>query len=636
MDYQTALKHLSEGRYEEARTGYTLLLSQLEMLPIVLNDMGVTWFMQGNSAQALQWYDAALLLNQAYAPAHQNRGNALAELGRDNDAMAAYYAAMARSQDKAWCLQVGHQILTRLSALGSNEDIEPYWIYLLQRYPDDAGILHNYANHLSCSMCRYKEAMDIYQRLEHHPDADPSQVYNDWGVALKGIGQTAQARQMYQKALELKPFMPLMYSNLLFDSLYEPDLDEAWLLELHQNYEKTQAFTETTPFPHECSASDRERLLRIGYLSSDFRSHSVGLFTLQPILNHDKEKFEIFLYYNSSQHDQFTEQFRQHASVWRNVDGVHPADIARLIKEDAVDILIDLNGHTKGNVLPALLYKPAPLQISWLGYVHSLGLSSVDYFMTDAVADPPGMTEQHFSEQLLRLPDSFLCFSPYDNAPECLDTPAVANGHITFGLVGNFAKINPFMVRLYGRVMGAIPGSRCLVRSSGMADTICRDILITQLAAEGITADRLTFVQRTDDTEEYLRTFREIDILFDFYPFNGETITCAALQMGTPMVSLVGASHRSRAGLSILTALGHPEWSAETAEGFVAAAIQLASDLPELNRLHLGLREQFLTSPLCDGAGFTRNLEKAYREIWHAWVSATTEAAAETSGEGTP
>jgi len=619
--YRQALGLLNAGNWEEARRLYTQLLREHDEMKVILNDLGVTCFLQGDLGKAEAYYYAALLIDPRYAVVHQNLGNALIQQGRVEEAIAAFYRAMEYSDDKTWCIQVGHQILTKLMELGRNDDIETYWRTLHERYPNDAGILHNYANHLQSAQYRYGEAIALYERLEKHPQTDLPQLYNDWGVAFKGRGQTAEAREMYRKALARKSFMPTMFSNMLFDTLYDPNLEADWVLAQHREYEKTQAMDDTTPYVYDPSGENPLRPLRIGYLSSDFRYHSIAVFCLEAVKNHDSDRFEIYCYYNCPQNDAYTEEFKRHARVWRVIDGMHPTAAARIIHEDRIDILVDLNGHTRGNLLPALLYKPAPIQMSWLGYVHSLGLSTVDYFLTDGMADPPGMTEGQFVEELLRLPGSFLCFSPYNDPPEIRDTPALANGFITFGLIGNFAKVNPFMVALYARTMQALPGSRCLVKSAGMVDSHCRARLTAMFAAAGIAADRLDLRQRTDETDAYLRTFQEIDVLFDFYPFNGETITCAALQMGTPLVSLMGRSHRSRAGLSILAALGHPEWAAETPDGFVDVAVSVAGDTTRLNEIHHGLRREFLDSPLCDGPGFTRELEAAYRTAWKRYCS---------------
>jgi len=618
--YHYALDLLQQNRLTEARGAYAILLQQHSLLPAIFNDVGVSWFLEGEPETALRWYDASLLLDPVYATAHQNRGNALMQLGRDQEAIDAYYVAMEHGPDKPWCVRVGHQILTRLSALGDHEGVERYWQHLRQRYPDDPGVLHNYANHIQNTRYGYTEAMEIYRSLEGQPGVELPTLYNDWAIALKGHGRLAEARELQMKAMALQPFQPLIYSNYLFDTLYEPDLDPAWIQEEHRRYEQTQAFNDTVPYVHTRQPDDaRRRPLRIGYLSADLRYHSIGVFCLQIFRHHNPADFEIYVYSTCPRQDHYTEQFKERAAVWRQMDNIHPSEAARLINEDKLDILVELNGHTQGNILPALFYKPAPIQISWLGHVHSLGLSTVDYYITDAVADPPGLTETQFVEQLLRLPDCFLCFAPYDNPPEILDSPALANGFITFGLVGNFAKINPYMVGLYARIMKQVPESRCLVKSSAISDPVACERLVALFAAEGIDPERLILRKRTDGQDDYLKGFREIDILLDFYPFNGETITCAALQMGLPLVTLAGNSHRSRAGLSIVTTLGHPEWAADSEERFVEIAVGLAADIPALNRLHRGLREQFLQSPLCDGERFTRNLEAAYRQIWEAY-----------------
>jgi predicted O-linked N-acetylglucosamine transferase (SPINDLY family) len=618
--YPAALNLLNAGRLQEARQAYLRLLESRRDVKFILNDLGVTYFLQDEYARAVAYYDAALLIDGQFAIAHQNRGNALARQNRIDEAIASFYRAMDCRADKAWCTQVGQQILLKLAELGRNEDIETYWQYLHRRFPDDSGILHNLANHIQGYRYAYGEAIEIYRKIENHPQLERFTLLNDWAVALKGQGLLSQARQKQLEALNLQPFQPLIYSNYLFDMLYEPELDAGWILNQHKRYETTQVIDGTVPFIHHPEGEDPGRPLRIGYLSADLRYHSIGVFALSAFKNHDSRQFQVYAYYNCSHSDNWTQQFKKHAFVWCELKGAHPTAVAQQIHADRIDILVDINGHTMGNLLPALLYKPAPIQISWLGHVHSLGISKVDYFITDATADPPGMTEDHFVEKLLRLPESFLCFTPYNNPPELLDTPALAAGFVTLGLVGNFAKLNPYMIGLYAQILQLIPKSRCLIKSAAVQDPEACGRLMEMFAAVGIASDRLILQKRTNDPEAYLQGFREIDILLDFYPFNGETITCAALQMGTPVVSLAGKSHRSRAGLSILTALGHPEWASPTPAGFVETAAFLAADVKKLNVIHLQLRDEFLSSPLCNGPSFTRNLEAAYRRIWKDYL----------------
>ncbi|HOC58883.1 MAG TPA: hypothetical protein PKN70_02970 [Smithellaceae bacterium] len=630
-NYLAALQLLNAGRLQEARQAYLRLLESFGDVKYLLNDLGVTYFLEEEDAWALAYYDAALLIDGQFAVAHQNRGNVLARQNRVDEAIASFYRSMDCSADKVWCIKVGHQIFLKLAQLGRNEDIESYWQYLHRRFPDDPGILHNLANHIQGYRYAYDEALEIYRKIENNPEVERFTLYNDWAVALKGQGLLEQARQKQQEALSLRPFQPLIYSNYLFDLLYEPDLDADWILDQHKRYETTQAIAGTVPFVHHRKGENPDRPLRIGYLSADFRYHSIGVFALPVFENHDPRQFQIYAYYNNPQSDAWTEKFKNHALVWRDLNGAHPNAVAKQIFEDRIDILVDLNGHTMGNLLPALLYKPAPIQISWLGHVHSLGLSTVDYFITDAVADPPGMTEDQFVETLIRLPESFLCFTPYDNPPELLETPASGNGFVTLGLVGNFAKQNPYMVGLYARILRRIPQSRCLIKSAAMHDPGACRRLMEMFSKEGIASERLILRQRTNEPDAYLRGFREMDILLDFYPFNGETITCGALQMGTPVVSLAGKSHRSRAGLSILTALGHPAWAAQTPEGFVEMSVSLAADVKKLNEIHLQLRKDFLSSPLCNGPAFTRHLEAAYRKVWKDYLRSVASGFRQTA-----
>jgi predicted O-linked N-acetylglucosamine transferase (SPINDLY family) len=299
--------------------------------------------------------------------------------------------------------------------------------------------------------------------------------------------------------------------------------------------------------------------------------------------------------------------------------------VARLVREDRIDILIDLAGHTAGNRLGVFACKPAPLQVTWLGYPDTTGLSCMDYRLTDIHADPPGLTERYHSEQLIRLPETFLCFHPDDQNADVAPTPALARGHVTFGSFNILSKINGPLVELWSQILQQTPGSRMLLKARYLADPSARQHLTDLFSAAGISVDRLEFRQATSSYADHLRQYEDVDIALDTYPYHGTTTTCEALWMGVPVVTLVGDRHQCRVGWSLLSNVGLPELAAYSRQEYVQLAVGLANDLPRLCALRNGLREQMRRSPLMDAARFSQNVEAAYRRIWKQWCKESGE-----------
>ena len=300
--------------------------------------------------------------------------------------------------------------------------------------------------------------------------------------------------------------------------------------------------------------------------------------------------------------------------MWRDIDKLSDAETARLIREDRIDILVDLAGHTGNNRLGIFAAKPAPVQMTWMGYPNTTGLTTIDYRITDGVADPGG-EEVYYSEKLLRLDGCFLCFQPHPDAPEVAPLPALENGHVTFGSFNNFSKINPGVLHLWAEVLKQVPGSRLLLKCPALTDTDVRDRASAALQSLGIGAERLDLLGHTRTRQEHLALYGGVDIALDTFPYNGTTTTCEALWMGVPVLSLVGKHHAGRVGASLLTAADLAGWLADTPESLVAIARAVATDVAGLARLRGSLRGQLSDSSLCDAIGFVRHLENAMCQV---------------------
>jgi predicted O-linked N-acetylglucosamine transferase (SPINDLY family) len=330
--------------------------------------------------------------------------------------------------------------------------------------------------------------------------------------------------------------------------------------------------------------------------------------------------------------DVITARFRSCADVWRNVVGLTDEQLAESVRHDRIDILVDLCMHMARNRLLVFARKPAPIQACWFAYPGSTGLSTIDYRLTDPYIDPAGLDDDHDSEQSIRLPDSFWCYDPLVNDLAVDTPPMLEKGHITFGCLNNFCKVNAAVLSLWARVLRCVDRSRLLLMA---AEGSPRQETLAQLEREGITPDRVTFVTHRPRAQ-YLELYRGIDIALDTVPYNGHTTSLDSLWMGVPVVTLTGPTAVGRAGLSQLMNLGLPELIAFSPEQYVRIAVELARDLPRLGELRATLRGRMQASPLMDGPRFARNVEAAYREMWRRWCAIQASGTREPSGRQSP
>jgi protein O-GlcNAc transferase len=425
-------------------------------------------------------------------------------------------------------------------------------------------------------------------------------------------GRSLEAVAAYREVLRLDPEHLDAQQNLIFALHYSPQFTDSQICAEHQAAAALKVLRPGASRPRRASEPTSQRRIRIGYLSPDFRSHAVASF-IGPILSHhDASRFEIFCYANLARPDQTTERLMGLAEQWRDICKVGDEEAARLIAADGIDILVDLAGHTSGNRLPLFARKPAPLQVTWLGYPDTTGLPEMDYRITDRLADPPGRTELFHSERLIRLERSFCCYLPPELSPAVGPLPRLASGRVTFGSFNNLAKVTPEVIALWARVLQAVPGSSLLMKCAPLGDPeVCARIL-AGFSAGGVAAGRIELHPGNPSPAEHLAQYHRVDIALDTFPYNGTTTSCEALWMGVPVVTLAGTRHAARTGVSILTNCGMAELIGQTPDHYVAIASELARDAGKLQELRAGLRGMMRLSPLMDGAGVTRELEAAY------------------------
>jgi predicted O-linked N-acetylglucosamine transferase (SPINDLY family) len=356
--------------------------------------------------------------------------------------------------------------------------------------------------------------------------------------------------------------------------------------------------------------------LRVGYVSPNFRNHVVGRFLLPLLSNHDHVEFEIFCYSDVARPDPVTGQLRACADVWRETADLSDQALADLIRRDRIDILVDLNMHMEGSRLLAFVCKPAPVQTTYLAYAGTTGVTAIDYRLTDIHLDPPGADESIYSERSVRLATSYWCYPPPGEAPAPGPLPAMSAGHVTFGCLNSFWKINAKVLDVWVAILRGVPGSRLILHAPPGSH---RDELLRFIAGEAVEPGRIRFEPRASGAD-YFAIYRGIDIALDPFPYPGGTTTCDALWMGVPVVTLAGTGAIARAGVSILSNVGLPSLIAGSTSQYPRIANELAADLPRLSRLRQSLRKQMARSPLMDGRRFAREMEDAYRRMWSEYL----------------
>ena len=409
-----------------------------------------------------------------------------------------------------------------------------------------------------------------------------------------------------------------VHTNLKMQLNFAPELPDAEVFAAHEELGRRHAAPLAAAAPPPRNVPDPQRRLRIGYLSRDFGRHSLRYFLMPLIRHHDHTRFEIVCYHFGDRSDEVTDYYRARADRFVDCGGLDDGQLAERIRGDAVDILVDLAGLTDRNRLRTVARRPAPVQIGWLGYPATTGVRALDYRISDRWIDPePPAPPLASTEQPLRLAHGHFCYEPMTSSPEVNELPFDRNGYVTFGSLNQAPKLNGPLLALWARLLEALPGSRLLIQNVTTQHAPARARLLDAFAAEGIGPERVQF-RPYEQAPTYLRTYHDVDIALDSFPYNGGTTTCEALWMGVPVVSRCGGRHVARLGASILNAVGLGELVADSAEGYLARALALAADAARLRALRATMRERLATSPLMDHVGFTRELESAYRQAWRA------------------
>ena len=561
-------------------------------------------------AAALSFARRAVAAGETDPEAHKILGVVLWDVGYPAGAAVAFARAVALAPDDARFhanLAAAHRDLHDVAkAIQGYRDA-------LERDPGNADALNGLGTLLQ-RRGQAAAAIDHYRRaLTIRPD--DAQAVGNLATALLETGDQAAAEALSARALALAPDDPGVASNHLYGLHYLGRLTPDAMVAEHRRVVAPWL----RPAPPYANDRTPDRRLRVGYVSPDFRDHPVARFLLPMLARHDPSQVELFAYASGSQNDAVTTRLRQAMPQWREIRALDDDRAATIIAGDGIDVLVDLAGHTASNRLPLFARAPAPVQVTWLGYPGTTGLSSFVARVVDAITDPPG-NETQASEPLARIAGGFLAFDPLVPLPDPGPAPSIAAGHVTFGAFSNLAKITDEVIDRWSEILQTVGDARLFMKARALRDPAIREATVARFAGRGIDASRLTLTGFRPGSDHHADQ-RLVDIALDPFPYNGTTTTCEALWMGVPVVTLAGDRHAARVGASILTHVGLPDLIADTPGGYVETAVALARDPARRAHLRATLRERCRQSPLGDGARLASEMEALYRRLWRDWCT---------------
>lgn len=604
----------NKGELDEALRFY---LRSIELNPSFVgpyNNVANIYKQQRKFDEAVYYYQKAIALDPDFAGAYYNLAQTFQDMHRIDKAILYYQKTI---QVNPHLVNVYYNLGNALNQKGQIQEAVRCYRKAIQINPNLDYVYNNLGN----TLLDLEETDEAFACFRKAFEINPGNAYAlaNFGNAIAGQGKIAEAEEYYRHALNLQPDFSTAYSNLLSVSHYSTKYDAQSVFTEHKRFaEQYEEPLKMHLAPHH-NEKTAGRRLKIGYISPDFRRHSVGYF-IEPVLaSHNQRDFEIFCYYNHQIYDNVTERMKGYVNHWRPIEGISDEQAAEMIRKDRIDICVDLAGHTGYNRILLFARKPAPVQVTWIGYPDTTGLSSMDYRIVDNFTDPVGMTEQFNTETLIRLPHSFLCYLPHQDTPEIQGLPVIKNSHITFGSFNVIQKLSANIIQLWSEILKAVPDSRLLIKAKGLSNKTTREYLMNKFLMHGIHEERIELLSWTPAFKEHMEIYNRVDMVLDTFPYNGTTNTCEALWMGVPVITLKGSTHVSRVGTSLLSNAGLPELIAGTDHEYIEKAVELAHDTERLKILRKSLREKMMQSPLTDAKQFTAHLEYFYRRMWETW-----------------
>ena len=535
-----------QGKLDEAVGVYRKALELRPGHADAYNNLANALRDQDKLDEAVAAYRKALDLNPNHASAQSNLGNVLGSQGKFDEAVAACRKALELKPDY---VEAHNNLGIALMEQGRLDEAVAVYQKALKLKPDHANTHGNLGNAL-WEQGKLGEAEAACRKaLELNPDH--AMAHNNLGNALKDQGKLDEAVAAYRKAVETKPDYAVANSNLLFAIHYQSKCVRETIFAEHRKWNAKFAAPLAPKAVFHANPPISERQLRLGLVSPTFRRHPVGYMIVSALEAHDKSAFDIHCYSDVVQADDLTDRIRGAAQTWRSIVGMSDEGVAAMVRDDAIDILVDLSGHSMGSRLLVFARKPAPVQVKWVGgQFNTTGVDAMGYFISDSVETPPG-DDAWYTEEVVRLPDGYVCYEPPDYAPTVSSLPALRRPHITFGCFNNLAKVNRDVIALWSQLLDCVSGSRLILKSKPFNDAGVRARYRTMFAEHGIAPDRLECIGYSPHAE-LLAKYNDIDIALDPFPYSGGLTTCEALWMGVPVVTLPGGTFAREMSRSML------------------------------------------------------------------------------------
>ncbi|MDR3630594.1 MAG: tetratricopeptide repeat protein [Desulfocapsaceae bacterium] len=622
--YLLANTLFAQGNLPEAQTCYEKAVQLRPDFAEALGNLGNTLQLLGRISEAEKSFEKALAAKPDFAEAFYNLGNLRKGQNRPEEAIILYRNALSCRPDyPEACSNLG----IALQMLGRHAEAEDSYHRALEISPDFTQA------HINLGAClkdqgRYPESEQSYREaLRIQPDS--ALAASNLGSVLKERGHLPEAETCLRRALEIDPDFTEAHSNLLFLLNYHPDRSAEEIYAEYRNFNARFGLPLQAEHRPHTNSRQAERVVKVGYVSPQFRLHSSRHF-LEPLLaHHDRQSFEIFAYADVTKEDEFSARYRSYVDHWIITADLDDAALADCIREDGIDILVDLSGHTANNRLKVFARKPAPISLHWLDFGYTTGLTAIDYYLTDEATVPPG-SEGLFSELPWRLPTPSFAYRPAEGMGEISPLPAASRGYITFGTLTRAVRINHRTIRVWSEILKRVENSRLVIDSSNFISPGMQNELAERFKAYGIGGQQLDIGFHSPPWD----VLRNMDIGLDCFPHNSGTTLIETLYMGVPYISLASRPSVGRIGSAILKSFGHPEWIAETEEEYVAKAVALAADPDELMRLRTSLRREMQTGPFMDEPTFVRKVESAYWEMFAQWCDSSPSSPVQTSKSG--
>jgi len=640
-----AFEHYTAGRLAEAESIYQQILQADPGHPVAMHFLGVIAHQMGDNEtgvdllrkalaikpdfdeahfnlgimlkelnkpdEAIQSYHQAIAINPGYAEAYNNLGTVLQKQFKLDEAETSYRKAIAINSDYA---EAHNNLGNALKELNHLDKAESSYRTAIAIRPDYAKAHNNLGNtqkelgNLEDAIACFHKALDIWP--------DYAEAHNNLGNTLKELGELDDAVASFRKALAIRPDFIQAHDNILLTEQYRIGNTSKTLFQLHRQWDAQHGKKFQPSWPKHSNTGEPARRIRIGFVSPDLGRHPVGYFVVRLLENLPEKEIETVVY-SELVDDDLTQRIKTAANVWHNVSGIPDDKLATMIINDGIDIVIDLAGHSANNRLLVFARKPAPLQVSWAGYVGTTGLSAIDYLISDRYSTPVD-EEPFYQEKIIRMPDGWLCYDPPDYAPAVGEAPFKQNGRVTFGSFSNPAKINEEVVHVWAIILTAVANSQLLIKYKGINSRANAERLSALFEEEGLDASRL-ILEGPSSHVDLLARYNDIDIALDPFPYSGGLTTYEALWMGVPVITVPGRTFASRHSFSHLSTLGLHELSARDQDEYVSLAVGLANDGGKLVRLRAELREMMASSPICNGEKFAIGFATRMREIWRYW-----------------